>query len=269
MRLRRPCVAGQFYEKEVERLRGQVEGCLPKTSPVREEALGVLVPHAGLMYSGAVAGSLYASIVFPSTFVLLGPNHTGEGVPLSLSMAEGWETPLGRTDVDGDVAEALLKAIPQLKRDETAHQWEHSLEVQLPFIQILGEKTKIVPIILGFESIQTYQKVGEILAEVIRHSSKKILVLASSDMTHYEPHEVVRKKDAEAIESILSLNETELMKRVQERNITMCGYAPAVAMLTCVKRLGATHGRLVKYQTSGESSGDYSTVVGYASIVIQ
>ena len=269
MKVRPACVAGQFYEGTQERLRDQVLHCLPKTNPPQQEVLGAVVPHAGLLYSGGVAGSVYASIRLPSTCVLLGPNHTGEGAPLSLSTFDVWETPLGRTKVDGEFAKALLEEDPHLKRDEAAHQWEHSLEVQLPFIQHLAGTVKIVPIILGFQPVQVYRTLGEALARVILGFSRQVLVLASSDMTHYEPHEVVQTKDREAIESILALDETQLMRRVKERNISMCGYAPTVALLTCVKRLGAKEGRLIKYQTSGDSSGDYRSVVGYAGIVLQ
>ena len=269
MKIRRSCVAGYFYEKDAEALKKEVQACLPSSPIHREEARGIMAPHAGLRYSGAVAGSVYASIIFPDTFILLGPNHTGEGLPFSLSEADAWETPLGRIDVDQELAEELLETIPELCRDEAAHQREHSLEVQLPFIQMLGAQTKIVPIILGFQSVETYCRFGEALSEVVQHFPRKLLIVASSDMTHYEPHEIVQKKDAEAIESILALDEMQLMKRVQERNISMCGYAPTVSMLTCLKQLGATRGRLVKYQTSGERSGDYRAVVGYAGIVIQ
>ena len=269
MRVRPPAVAGQFYEGSAEKLRQQVLRCLPKHPLATQEALGTVVPHAGLMYSGAVAGSVYASLVLPATVVLLGPNHTGEGAPLSLTAADSWETPLGRSEVDQEFAQRLLKALPGLKQEEDAHQWEHSLEVQLPFLQHLGKGIRIVPVVLGFGSIQAYQEVGERVAEVIREFPRSVLVLASSDMTHYEPHEEVKAKDGYAIEAILALDEKGLVKRIRERNISMCGVAPTVAMLSCVKSLGATSGRLVKYQTSGDSSGDYSAVVGYAGIVIQ
>ena len=269
MKVRPSCFAGQFYEGTKERLRDQVLRCLPKTGLPQQEVLGAVVPHAGFLYSGEVAGSVYASIHLPSTCFLLGPNHTGEGVPLSLSAFDVWETPLGQSEVDHEFAEALLEEVPSLKQDEAAHQWEHSLEVQLPFIQHLAETVKIIPVILGLQPVQIYQKVGEALARVIQGFPKKVLVIASSDMTHYEPQEVVQEKDREAIESILALDETQLMKRIKERNISMCGYAPTVAMLTCVKRLGAKRGRLVQYQTSAAGSGDYRRVVGYAGIVLQ
>ena len=269
MKVRRPCVAGYFYEKEAQALKRQVQSCLPAAPVRREEVWGIVVPHAGLIYSGAVAGSVYASIVFPETFVLLGPNHTGEGFPFSLSQADFWETPLGRTEVDQELAEKLLETIPELRRDEAAHEREHSLEVQLPFIQALGTRSKIVPIVLGFQSVETYRRFGKVLFEVVRDFSRKSLIVASSDMTHYEPHEVVQRKDAEAIESILALDETELMKRIREKKISMCGYAPTVSMLTCAKQLGARGGRLVTYRTSGENSGEYGSVVGYAGIMIQ
>lgn len=269
MTVRRPSVAGYFYEKDAEKLKKQVQACLRGDPVLREEALGAVVPHAGLMYSGPVAGCVYASIDFPDTFVLLGPNHTGEGVPLSLSAADSWETPLGRMEIDQELAGALLETIPELKRDDVAHRREHSLEVQLPFIQVVASHAKIVPIVLGLAPLQTYQRVGEKLSGIVRGFPRKILVVASSDMTHYEPHEVVRKKDADAIASILALDETGLMERLEEEHISMCGYAPTVAMLTCAKRLGARGGRLLKYQTSGDSSGDYTSVVGYAGILIQ
>ena len=269
MKLRRPCVAGYFYEASEERLRGQVGACLPKDRLPPQIALGGVVPHAGLMYSGPVAGSVYALVQLPPTVVLLGPNHRGEGAPFSVSSADAWETPIGRSEVDREFVKALLPAAPELEREDTAHDGEHSIEVQLPFLQCLGSGIKIVPIALGLQPFETYQRLGQELAGVVQAFPRKVLVLASSDMTHYEPHEVVREKDAEAIDAILTLDERSLMERIRQRDISMCGYAPTVAMLTCVKGLGATSARLVSYRTSGDSSGDYRAVVGYAGILIQ
>ena len=268
--VRLPCVAGQFYEDEPARLLKQVTACLPSVPPknTKRPAKAILVPHAGLMYSGGVAGEIYATLQWTSTVILLGPNHTGEGKPMSLSKAVSWRTPLGDVEIDRDLAQSLLRHAPELEEDEAAHRFEHSLEVQLPFIQLLSKKTKIVPIALGFSTPLAYKVFGTHLAEAIVASHRKVVVIASSDMTHYEPHERVKEKDRYAIEAILSVNPDELTRRVKEREISMCGYAPAMAMLSYAQERGATQGELLRYQTSGDASGDYASVVGYASILI-
>lgn len=269
MNVRFPCVAGQFYERDKKRLLDQVTACLPKDKKGGERsATSVMVPHAGLMYSGVVAGELYALLQWTPTVVLLGPNHTGEGKAISFTEASFWRTPLGDVAVDQAFGETLCRFAPELTRDERAHRYEHSLEVQLPFLQYLSQQTKIVPVSVGLSDFETYRLFGEHLAEAVRASRQKILVVASSDMTHYEPHESAKEKDKEALQAILSLDPDRLSERVRVRQISMCGYAPVVAMLAYARKEGASQGELVRYQTSGDASGDYSSVVGYAAVLI-
>ncbi|MBI4436967.1 MAG: AmmeMemoRadiSam system protein B [Candidatus Omnitrophica bacterium] len=269
MNVRYPCVSGQFYEEDWKRLREQVKACLPKETQQRRDAKGLVVPHAGLVYSGKVAGEVYASISWPKTVVLLGPNHTGEGRPMSLSTAEKWRTPLGDVEVDRELADSLLRQTPELEEDDEAHHFEHSLEVQLPFLQILAPQTKIVPIAVGFGTPEQYKAFGQHLARGIEASQKEVTVIASSDMTHYESHEAATQKDLYAIQSILAVDPDELTRRVDERRISMCGYAPTLAMLSYLRKRNGAKGELLRYQTSGDVTGDRSSVVGYAGILIR
>ncbi len=267
MKVRLPCVSGQFYENEKRLLEQQVTNCLP-VKRVRRRAKALLVPHAGLMYSGNVAGEIYASLEWGETILFLGPNHTGEGRPFSVSTADSWRTPLGDVAIDRKLRKFLLHHLPEVEEDDAAHRHEHSLEVQLPFLQMLSKKTKIVPICIGLSSFGAYRKFGDHLAETLRQLGETLIVIASSDMTHYEPHQQAVEKDHYAIQAILSLNPDELIHRVQERQISMCGVAPAIAMLSYVRKEGAAQGELLRYQTSGDVSGDRSSVVGYAGIFI-
>jgi len=262
-------VSGQFYEENAERLRKQVEGCLPKEPKQKREAKALVVPHAGLMYSGKVAGEVYASISWPQTVLFLGPNHTGEGKPVSLSTAAKWRTPLGDVEVDRELVRTLLDHAPELEEDDEAHRFEHSLEVQLPFLQLLSRQTKIVPIVLGFGTPERYKAFGHHLAKAIEVSKKKVIVVASSDMTHYESHQEAMEKDLFAVQAILAVDPEELARRVKERQISMCGVAPTLAMLSYVRKRNGAQGELIRYQTSGDVTGDRSSVVGYAGILIR
>jgi hypothetical protein len=176
---------------------------------------------------------------------------------------------LGDIEIDSELGKRILASSSYLEEDHVAHQFEHSLEVQLPFLQYFKPDVRIVPIILAHAKGATYKKIGKELASAIKESKKAVVILASSDMTHYEPHEIARKKDSRAIEAILDLNEDELLRRVDELDISMCGYAPVVSLISAAKELGAKKAELVKYQTSGDTSGDYSSVVGYAGIIVK
>ena len=267
--LRRAAVAGHFYQGTSEALKSQVAGYLiPKAGKVR--ALGILSPHAGLMYSGSVAGAVYSSIELPKTFVLIGPNHTGLGEAVSLMARGHWETPLGRVAIDESLADSILSKSPRIHDDSLAHLREHSLEVQLPFIQYLKGTFKIVPIQMLDTRLETCLEVGKAIGEAIAECTSKneILIIASSDMSHYEPAEIARRKDHLAIAQILSLDPEGLYRTIKNNHITMCGYGPAVAMIVACKALGAAGAELIKYSNSGDVSGDYDQVVGYAGIVI-
>ncbi len=266
--IRNPIVAGQFYPGSPSALEAQIEGFIDEQAP-KEEVIGLISPHAGYMYSGPVAGAVISRVKFKDTFVIMGPNHTGMGRRFSIMTEGAWRTPLGEVEIDSELGKSILAASSHLQEDEVAHLQEHSIEVQIPFLQYFNRDVKIVPIILAPADGATYKEIGRGIAKAIKDLNKEVVIIASSDMTHYEPQESANRKDKQAIEAILELNEDELLKRVEELRITMCGYAPAVSLITASKDLGAGEAELVKYQTSGDVIGDYSSVVGYAGIIIK
>ncbi len=261
--IRKPVVAGQFYPASASELKTMIEGI------VKPEVIGLISPHAGYIYSGPVAGAVISRIKLKDSFIIMGPNHTGSGKPLSIMTEGTWETPLGEVEIDSELAKQILANSKNLQEDNLAHLYEHSIEVQLPFLQYFKPDFKLVPIVLAHASGAAYKEIGQALAKAIKETGKKVVIMASSDMTHYEPQESAQRKDAQAIGAILDLNEDELLKRIDELNITMCGFAPAVSLIVAAKELGATGTELVKYQTSGDVTGDYSSVVGYAGIIIK
>jgi hypothetical protein len=264
---RAPAVAGQFYPLDAEALREEVQGLL---QPGRErlKAIGAMAPHAGYMYSGRTAGLLYSSIEIPPTVLLLGPNHTGLGPRASIMSQGQWEVPTGTAEIDQELAQALLREAPLLEQDTAAHLYEHSLEVQLPFLLELNPRVRIVPVVLMEATLEELQALGEAIARAIRASGREALVIASSDMSHYVPHEVAQRKDHLALQRLLALEPQGLYQVVKAERISMCGYLPATAMLWAARALGAREARLLAYSTSAEASGDYSQVVGYAAVVL-
>ena len=266
--IREPVVSGQFYPSSPSLLEAQIEGFIDEKA-VKEEVIGLVSPHAGYMYSGPVAGAVMSRIEFKDTFIILGPNHTGSGKPFSIMTEGTWKTPLGEVEIDSELGKQILATCHDLEEDYVAHLFEHSIEVQVPFLQYFKRDVKIVPIMLSHSSGATYKEIGRGIAEAIKGSNKEAVIIASSDMTHYEPQESASRKDAKAIEAILELNEDELLKRVEELNISMCGYGPTVSLISSAKELGAKEAQLVKYQTSGDITGDYAGVVGYAGIIIK
>lgn len=266
--IREPIAAGQFYPGSADGLRKMLESMVDDRAE-KVNAIGLISPHAGYIYSGMVAGAVISRIRFTDTFVMLGPNHTGQGREFSIMTEGSWITPLGEVDIDIKLAKRILASSSYLKEDQVAHQFEHSLEVQVPFLQYFKSDVRIVPVILAHARGSVYKKIGKELAGAIKESKRQIVILASSDMTHYEPQESARKKDNKAIEAILNLDEDELLRRVADFDISMCGYAPVVALISAAKELGATKAELVKYQTSGDASGDYRSVVGYAGILLK
>jgi hypothetical protein len=266
---RKPAVAGQFYPADAADLNSEISGYLdPKSG--KQDVLACIMPHAGYMYSGPVAGAVVSRINIPEHVVLLGPNHTGQGTPFSLSSNGTWKTPLGEVNIDKELAEEILSGSQHIQEDSIAHLFEHSLEVELPFLQYLRKDFKIVPICLASADPRALKSVGLSVAEAIikLNIRKSTLIIASSDMTHYEPQKEVEKKDKLAIDAILELNEDKLLERIAKFDISMCGFGPVTAMLSCVKKLGAKKAQLIKYQTSGDVSRDFSSVVGYAGIII-
>jgi AmmeMemoRadiSam system protein B len=266
--IRQPAVAGRFYPQDPDALREEVRSYLSPTDET-VSALGCIVPHAGYIYSGHVAGAVYTRLDIPRRCIVLCPNHTDMGRALAI-MSEGeWETPLGRVMIDAELAYRLTKKFPLLNEDSVAHRAEHAIEVQLPFLQVRKPDFTFVPIALGTSAFEVLEALGYALAEVVTQQNERVLLIASSDMNHYENDHLTRVKDHKAIDQVLALDPRALFDVVQREKISMCGFGPAVAMLTAVKQLGATRVDLVKYATSGDVSGDRDRVVGYAGIIVK
>lgn len=265
---RSPAVAGQFYQGTASKLTQQVKQYI-NSSAVKEHAIGILAPHAGLIYSGSVAGEVYSAIEFPKTFVLIGPNHTGLGAKISMMASGEWEIPTGVFSIDEKLSRRIAANTPIISKDANAHTFEHSLEVQLPFIAYFSTEPKIVPIAVMSASLEECRLLGEGIAKSIKEVNYATVIVASSDMSHYVPDDVARQKDRKAIEMIKSLNPEGLYTVVSRERISMCGYLPAAVMLFAAKALGAIEARLIKYSTSGEVSGDYDQVVGYAGMIVK
>ena len=265
--IRNPAVAGQFYPGTKAGLRRDIEKYIVKGAE-RIKAIGVVSPHAGYMYSGSVAGATLSSVELAETCVVMGPNHTGRGRPFSI-MTEGvWRLPSGDCEIDGKLAKDILSNSDYLEEDEDAQSGEHSVEVQVPFLQALKENVKIVPLVLADAGLDIYRKIGKGIAAAIKGRGKPATIIASSDLTHYEPHEAAKQKDKKALEAIVNLDEEALMAAIEKYGISMCGYAPVCVMLAASRELGARNAKLIKYQTSGDTSGDYNAVVGYGGVVI-
>jgi MEMO1 family protein len=270
MTTRPPAVAGSFYEATPDRLRTQLAACFaPNPKPDKKERfIGAVVPHAGLMYSGHVAAAFYALADLPKRFVILCPNHTGAGHYAAINREGDWMTPLGSVNVDSALADALMQKARVLGEDWRAHAREHSLEVQLPFLQLLLGEFTFVPICLAAPRYDLCEEVGNAIADVVAAQSERIGILASSDLNHYENQQVTLKKDQRSIDQILALDPRGLWRVVDEEDISMCGFIPTTTMLIAAKKLGATRARLIKHATSGDINGDYGHVVGYASILV-
>ena len=265
---RSPAVAGQFYHGSAPRLTEQVEQYIVKDQP-KEDVIGIMSPHAGLIYSGHVAGAVFSSIILPKTFVLLGPNHTGLGSPISLMDSGEWEIPTGTFQIDKKLATKIALNNEKVSRDSQAHLFEHSLEVQLPFVSFFSTDIKIVPIALLSATYDDCLSLADTIAKAVKSVDYPVVILASSDMSHYLPDRVARHKDIKAIERMLELDARGLYETVIRERISMCGYLPATVMIAAAKLLGANSARLVKYATSGDVSGDYDSVVGYAGIIVK
>jgi len=277
--VRIPAVAGRFYPGRAEELLREVReftstGKIPVETG-RIAAIGCVAPHAGYIYSGSVAGAVYSRVKIPERCVILCPNHTGKGRPLAIMANTTWQTPLGEVAADAEMGARLLRRFPALQEDSAAHRAEHAIEVQIPFLQALRTELKIVPIAVGTSDFDVLRGLGEALADVIADRYKeedqreKVLIIASSDMNHYESDAITRVKDHKAIERVLALDARGLWEVVRNEDISMCGFGPTIVMLTAAKLLGATSATLVKYATSGDVSGDYESVVGYAGIIVE
>jgi len=284
--VRTPAVAGRFYPGRAEELLRDIRAYTSAgETPIeirRTAAIGCVAPHAGYIYSGGVAGAVYSRLEIPKRCVLLCPNHTGKGRPLAVMANTTWQTPLGEVAADDDLGARLLRRFPALEEDSAAHRGEHAIEVQLPFLQALQPELRIVPIAVGTSDFGVLRGLGEALADVIsdrqeenraehhgENREEDVLIVASSDMNHYESDAITRVKDHKAIARVLAMDARGLWEVVMNEDISMCGFGPTIVMLTAAKLLGATSATLVKYATSGDVSGDYGSVVGYAGIIVE
>lgn len=265
--VRKPAVAGQFYTSDPKRLRDQLETFV-NTADKKMKVCGAIVPHAGYIYSGAVAGSVYARINIPETVVILGPNHHGLGSKAALYPPGEWLTPLGNIGINQQLSTEIRSSSSLVEEDGTAHLYEHSIEVQVPFLQYLNPDVSIVPLCLGFTDFSSCKSLGLSLATAISAYRKEVLIIASSDMSHYQPAEVARHEDLLAIQEVLNMNPEGLYSIVTGRGISMCGIIPATVMLVAAMALGASKSELIRYATSGEVSGDFEQVVGYAGVMV-
>jgi len=279
MKIRRPVQAGSFYARTAESLKEQIAECFHhklgpgKTPTVRKgprSIIGLVCPHAGYMYSGPVAAHSYYHLAIdgqPDTVVILGPNHTGGGSGLAAATEGVWRTPLGDAQIDEATAHDILRKSEIIDADDSAHMHEHSIEVQLPFLQYLyGAAFKFVPISFLMQDLTSCCEVGQAVGDALE--GKNAVIIASTDMTHYAPHERASEQDRKALSALEHLDEETFYSTVENYRITACGYGPVVALVTAAKTLGAQHGQLLCYKTSGDVTGDYSAVVGYASVAI-
>jgi AmmeMemoRadiSam system protein B len=265
---RKPAVAGRFYPLGPEALDREVSSFFER-APEKKRAIGVVSPHAGYVYSGKVAGQVFSRVEIPQRVVILGPNHRGVGADVALMIEGSWEMPFGPVSIDEALAHKIIESSELATDDPRAHAAEHSLEVQVPFIQKVRSDFTMVPVVLGSLSLAECLEFGRTLASAIRETGKDVLIVASSDMTHYESADAATKKDRRVIDEILRLDPEAVYSTVRDNRITMCGVIPVTVMLTAARELGAKEAELVNYMTSGETSGDYDSVVGYAGIIVR
>ena len=260
-------------------MRRQIEECFthkfgPGKLPTLDESgprkiIGLICPHAGYMYSGPVAANAYYQLATdgrPDVLVILGPNHQGIGSGVSIMDRGIWRTPLGDVEVDAETCKAILQHSDIIDVDDSAHAYEHSIEVQIPFLQYIYGSFKFVPICFLMQDLETAREVGEALAKALK--DKNAVIIASSDMTHYEPHVRASEKDRKAINAILQLDEASFYSVLESLNVTACGYGPIASLIVASKKLDAKKAELLSYRTSGDVTGDKSAVVGYAAIAV-
>lgn len=279
MKVRRPAVAGYFYPASTEELskllrslflHGLGPGKLPPAPPA-EGLLGIVSPHAGYEYSGPVAAHGYylASGTSVDTVVVLGPNHHGIGSGVAASESDSWETPLGSVEVDRELASGIVRLSSIVDFDDMAHWKEHSIEVQVPFLQFsMTPGFRIVPISMLMQDELTAIEVGDAIARAAQELGRRVLLVASTDLTHYEPHDEAQRKDGIAIDAMRTMDISELYRVVEGKHISMCGYGAVAAVIAAAKRMGASRVELLKYATSGDTTGDMTAVVGYGSLAI-
>ncbi len=268
--LRLPAVAGRFYPSDPAELIAIIDRFTKTEFAAAKIAVkACLVPHAGYVYSGSVAGAVLSGIALPRKVLILGVRHFPRGESAAILSNGAWRTPLGDAPIDEPLARALLAACPLLQEDSVAHSQEHSLEVQLPFLQVLAPHFTFVPVALGTVRFEDLLSVGEAVGRVLAESKEEILLLTTSDLNHYEDDATTRVKDRKAIERLLALDARGLYDTCRNEKISMCGLGPAVAMITALRKLGSSHAELVQYATSADMSGDTSSVVGYAGMIFR
>jgi len=260
-------LAGSWYPGSAESLTARLDGFLASdVDPDR--AIGIVAPHAGYVYSGATAGRVYARVVVPDRVVVLCVNHKVIGKPLAAWIEGEWETPIGSLPVDAEAAALIVENCPPLEADEVAHSEEHSLEIQLPFIKRRNPGARIVPISVGSHDAGALQSLGEAIADCVRNLPGEALIVASNDMTHFEPAAAAAERDAMALERVRALDPAGLLDVVAREGISMCGAGPTATMLWAAEKLGATGCELVDYSHSGMVTGDDSDVVAYAGLIV-
>ncbi|HSA77212.1 MAG TPA: MEMO1 family protein [Nitrosarchaeum sp.] len=275
MQIRTPAVAGMFYPNEKKELKKVINECFlhnfgPGKIPpsnIKKKIFGVICPHAGYVYSGPIACNSFYEISsdLPDLFIIIGPNHWGIGSSVATMTDTKWETPLGEVEVDSEIAEEISKLTDVIEIDNFSHSREHSLEVQIPMLQEIAVNFKIVPIALINQSKEIAIKVGSAVAQIAQ--KKKVMIIGSSDFTHYESNEFAHKQDSALIEPILELDVDRFYDILHKKDISACGYGAIASTMIACKEIGATKGELLKYATSGDISGDKSSVVGYGSII--
>jgi hypothetical protein len=266
--IRPPAVSGRFYPSDEKKLALEIEKYTSSANK-KSFARGCVVPHAGYLYSGHVAGAVYSAIEIPARCILLGPRHFPGGEAMAIISEGSWRTPFGDAQIDSELAAELKRACPLLREDRMAHEREHSLEVQIPFLQQLAANLRFVPVVLATQRYQDLETLGHAVARVIAAHTEPVLLIASTDMNHYESDAITRTKDHKAIDHILALDPRGLYDLVRSEGITMCGYAATAAMLIAMRDLGAKDAELIRYATSGDITGDWDQVVGYAGIIIR
>lgn len=266
--MRKSIVAGRFYPGDPQELQQTLAGLIPHVAQEEKViAKAVIMPHAGYIYSGSVAGLTISKVKVPETVVLMGPNHHGRGAQVALSTAD-WQMPMGKVPADRALGEEILKSSALIAADETAHAFEHSLEVQIPFLQHEQKNLQIVPICAGHLSYEQCQLVAHDVAHAVTAAEKDVLLVASTDMTHYKSREEATKQDTLAIEHILRFDPKGLYDTIHKYQISMCGVIPTTITLLTTKALGARKVELIQYTDSGDASGDISQVVGYAGFLV-
>ncbi|MFH1914274.1 MAG: AmmeMemoRadiSam system protein B [Pseudomonadota bacterium] len=266
---RQPVVAGRFYDADPVRLARDVDGYLATEAPGAGHTLLAMVPHAGYVYSGSVCGQTLASAALAPTILLLGPNHTGLGRPFALWPDGAWHVPGASLPVDAALASALLAADPRIEPDTAAHLREHSIEVILPFLHRLDPSVSMVPLAIASRVFEEVEGVGRAIGKAIKAFGRPVSIVVSSDMSHYISHDQAKRLDALALKAAVALDPRGLFDTVRAQSISMCGVLPMTVGLYAALEMGATRGQLVAYATSGEVSGDFEQVVGYAGVLVE